>query len=48
MRGLQWFNALSGDAAPVSGLPNSLKVADGVLGDQPVREPGLLQMAFGS
>ncbi|NVZ33253.1 biotin-independent malonate decarboxylase subunit gamma [Pseudomonas sp. A4002] len=37
MRGLQWFNALSGDAAPVSGLPNSLKVADGVLGDQPVR-----------
>lgn len=37
MRGLQWFNAFSGDAAPVSGLPNSLKVADGVLGDQPVR-----------
>ncbi|NWD02554.1 biotin-independent malonate decarboxylase subunit gamma [Pseudomonas sp. P7779] len=37
MRGLQWFNALSGDAAPVSGLPNSLKVADGVLGDQLVR-----------
>ena len=37
MRGLQWFNALSGDAAPVSGLPNSLKVADGVLGDLPVR-----------
>ncbi|NWB57125.1 biotin-independent malonate decarboxylase subunit gamma [Pseudomonas sp. F8002] len=37
MRGLQWFNALSGDAAPVSGLPNSLKVADGVLGDQSVR-----------
>jgi len=37
MRGLQWFNALSCDAAPVSGLPNSLKVADGVLGDQPVR-----------
>ncbi|WP_219406256.1 biotin-independent malonate decarboxylase subunit gamma [Pseudomonas sp. Colony2] len=37
MRGLQWFNSLSGDAAPVSGLPNSLKVADGVLGDQPVR-----------
>jgi malonate decarboxylase gamma subunit len=37
MRGLQWFNALSGDAMPVSGLPNSLKVADGVLGDLPVR-----------
>ncbi|MBK5440319.1 biotin-independent malonate decarboxylase subunit gamma [Pseudomonas sp. TH32] len=37
MRGLQWFNALSGDATPVGGLPNSLKVADGVLGDQPVR-----------
>ncbi|MGC6368283.1 biotin-independent malonate decarboxylase subunit gamma [Pseudomonas sp. K2I15] len=37
MRGLQWFNALSSDATPVSGLPNSLKVADGVLGDQPVR-----------
>jgi malonate decarboxylase gamma subunit len=37
MRGLQWFNALSSDATPVGGLPNSLKVADGVLGDQPVR-----------
>ena len=37
MRGLQWFNALSGDATPVSGLPNSLKVSDGVLDDQPVR-----------
>jgi len=37
MRGLQWFNALSAGATPVSGLPNSLKVADGVLGDQPVR-----------
>lgn len=37
MRGLQWFNALSGGATPVSGLPDSLKVADGVLGDQAVR-----------
>ncbi|QLG95927.1 biotin-independent malonate decarboxylase subunit gamma [Pseudomonas yamanorum] len=37
MRGLQWFNALSAGATTVSGLPNSLKVADGVLGDQPVR-----------
>ena len=37
MRGLQWFNALSAGAAPVEGLPASLKVADGVLGEQPVR-----------
>lgn len=37
MRGLQWFNALSGAATPVGGLPNSLRVADGVLGDQAVR-----------
>ncbi|MBN0976092.1 biotin-independent malonate decarboxylase subunit gamma [Pseudomonas hygromyciniae] len=37
MRGLQWFNALSADAAPVAGLPASLKVADGVLGEQAVR-----------
>lgn len=37
MRGLQWFNALSAGATPVEGLPNSLKVADGVLGEQAVR-----------
>ena len=37
MRGLQWFNALSAGAAPVAGLPASLKVADGVLGEQAVR-----------
>ena len=37
MRGLQWFNALSAGATAVEGLPNSLKAADGVLGEQPVR-----------
>lgn len=37
MRGLQWFNALSAGAAPVAGLPASLKVADGVLGELAVR-----------
>ncbi|WDU62604.1 biotin-independent malonate decarboxylase subunit gamma [Pseudomonas poae] len=37
MRGLQWFNALSAGATPVAGLPDSLKVADGVLGEQAVR-----------
>lgn len=37
MRGLQWFNALSAGAAPVEGLPDSLKVADGLLGGQHVR-----------
>lgn len=37
MRGLQWFNALSAGAAAVAGLPASLKVADGMLGGQPVR-----------
>lgn len=37
MRGLQWFNALSAGAAPVVGLPASLKVADGLLGKQAVR-----------
>ena len=37
MRGLQWFNALSAGATPVEGLPASLNVADGVLGEQPVR-----------
>src|ERR1700741_2508434 len=37
LRGLNWFNALSAGAKAVEGLPASLKVADGVLGDQPVR-----------
>lgn len=37
MRGLQWFNALNAGATPVEGLPDSLKVADGVLGEQAVR-----------
>ena len=37
MRGLQWFNALSAGATAVEGLPRSLKVAEGVLGEQPVR-----------
>ncbi|WP_141062904.1 biotin-independent malonate decarboxylase subunit gamma [Pseudomonas lactucae] len=37
MRGLQWFNALSAGATPVGGLPDSLKAADGVLGEQAVR-----------
>jgi malonate decarboxylase gamma subunit len=37
LRGLQWFQALSAGATPVSGLPASLKVADGLLGEQPVR-----------
>jgi malonate decarboxylase gamma subunit len=37
LRGLHWFNALSADAKPVDGLPASLKVADGFVGEQPVR-----------
>ena len=37
LRGLNWFNALSGDARPVEGLPASLKVADGFVGEQPAR-----------
>jgi len=36
-RGLHWFLALSGAASEVAGLPASLKVADGVLGDEPAR-----------
>ncbi|AVB12835.1 MULTISPECIES: biotin-independent malonate decarboxylase subunit gamma [Pseudomonas syringae group] len=36
-RGLHWFNALSAGATQVDGLPASLKVADGLLGEQPVR-----------
>jgi malonate decarboxylase gamma subunit len=34
---LKWFNALSADAKSVAGLPASLKVADGLLGEQPAR-----------
>ncbi|MFC6337022.1 biotin-independent malonate decarboxylase subunit gamma [Pseudomonas sp. CCM 7891] len=37
MRGLQWFNALSVGAVAVDGLPDSLKVADGMLDGQQVR-----------
>jgi malonate decarboxylase gamma subunit len=37
MRGLQWFNALTAGTQLVEGLPNSLKVADGVLGEHKVR-----------
>jgi malonate decarboxylase gamma subunit len=36
-RGLNWFNALSAGATQVAGLPASLKVADGLMGEQPVR-----------
>ncbi|WP_217998899.1 biotin-independent malonate decarboxylase subunit gamma, partial [Pseudomonas syringae pv. coryli] len=36
-RGLNWFNALSAGAREVTGLPASLKVADGFLGEQAVR-----------
>ncbi|WP_341522302.1 biotin-independent malonate decarboxylase subunit gamma [Pseudomonas sp. G.S.17] len=36
-RGLNWFKALSANAVEVAGLPHSIKAADGVLGDQPVR-----------
>ena len=36
-RGLNWFKALSANAAEVVGLPHSVKAADGVLGEQPVR-----------
>ncbi len=37
LRGLNWFNALSAGTKAVEGLPASLKVADGVLGEQAVR-----------
>ncbi|SEB42553.1 malonate decarboxylase gamma subunit [Pseudomonas saponiphila] len=37
LRGLNWFNALSGGAAPVAGLPPSLRVADAELAGQSVR-----------
>ncbi|WP_260957492.1 biotin-independent malonate decarboxylase subunit gamma [Pseudomonas citri] len=37
LRGLRWFEALSGGASPVQGLPASLKVADVRLGEQTVR-----------
>ncbi|RON02513.1 biotin-independent malonate decarboxylase subunit gamma [Pseudomonas brassicacearum] len=36
-RGLHWFQALSAGSTVVGGLPASLKVADGMLGEQPVR-----------
>ncbi|MCF5503993.1 biotin-independent malonate decarboxylase subunit gamma, partial [Pseudomonas syringae] len=36
-RGLNWFNALSAGGHEVTGLPASLKVADGFLGEQAVR-----------
>ncbi|MDO7895845.1 biotin-independent malonate decarboxylase subunit gamma [Pseudomonas citrulli] len=37
LRGLRWFDALSGGARPVQGLPASLRVADTRLGEQAVR-----------
>lgn len=37
LRGLNWFNALAAAAKPVDGVPASLKVADGFLGEQAVR-----------
>ncbi|MCM2461937.1 biotin-independent malonate decarboxylase subunit gamma [Pseudomonas sp. LARHCG127] len=37
LRGLRWFEALSGGARTVQGLPASLKVADVSLGEQTVR-----------
>lgn len=37
LRGLHWFQALSADSTVIGGLPASLKVADGMLGEQPVR-----------
>ena len=36
-RGLNWFRALGAEASAVVGLPGSLKVADGQLGEVPVR-----------
>ena len=36
-RGLNWFNALSAGAGEVTGLPASVKAADGTLGGQPAR-----------
>ncbi|RMQ42940.1 Malonate decarboxylase, gamma subunit [Pseudomonas cichorii] len=36
-RGLNWFNALSAQASAVAGLPTSVKAADGLLGEVPVR-----------
>ncbi|UZE23456.1 biotin-independent malonate decarboxylase subunit gamma [Pseudomonas sp. B21-056] len=37
LRGLRWFEALSGGARPLAGLPASVKVADASLGGQTVR-----------
>lgn len=36
-RGRSWFQALTRGATPLEGLPASLLVADGMLGEQPVR-----------
>jgi malonate decarboxylase gamma subunit len=36
-RGLHWFQALAGAAEPLSGLPASVRVADGELAGQPLR-----------
>ncbi|MFB4368837.1 MULTISPECIES: biotin-independent malonate decarboxylase subunit gamma [unclassified Pseudomonas] len=36
-RGLHWFNALAGNAKPISGLPASLRVVDGELAGKAVR-----------
>jgi malonate decarboxylase gamma subunit len=36
-RGLKWFNALAASAVEVTGLPTSVKAADGTMGDQPAR-----------
>ncbi|MBU1332346.1 MAG: biotin-independent malonate decarboxylase subunit gamma [Gammaproteobacteria bacterium] len=36
-RGLHWFQALTGNAQPLDGLPASLRVADGELAGQAVR-----------
>ena len=37
LRGLNWFNELAANAPEVSGLPASVKAADGTLGDRPAR-----------
>ncbi|WP_285350796.1 biotin-independent malonate decarboxylase subunit gamma [Pseudomonas sp. ME-P-057] len=37
LRGLNWFNALAANASEATGLPASVKVADGTLGDRPAR-----------
>jgi malonate decarboxylase gamma subunit len=37
LRGLNWFNALAANASEATGLPASVKAADGTLGDRPAR-----------